>query len=310
MNQPPSPVTGTGTTTISDTFQSRDIIRLYKDQFGIDVAHFFSTPTFSLYRCNQTGYRFYHPKGMDGDGAFYATLQKKFGDGYYHDWKFENQLAYDHIQATDKVLDIGCGVGKFLDRAKEKAAEVCGLELNEKAVEVCKQKGLMVFNEMIAEHAAKKEGYYDVVCMFQVLEHIYDIKSFLEDSLKALKKGGKLVIGVPNSEPYFKSYDKYCTLNLPPHHMGLWNKAVFGKIAPVFNIKMLETVYDVKGDIKGESYLRAKYMGNVISPAGLHTTGEKIKMALLGLITVPLSIIKKITKGINGSHIAVVFEKH
>ena len=309
MNNPASPVTNAGTTTLTDTFRSSDVINLYKDQFGIEVAHFFSGETFSIYRCDQTGYRFYHPKGMDGDGAFYATLQQKFGDEYYHDWKFENQLAYDHIKPTDKVLDIGCGVGKFLERARGKAAEVCGLELNEKAVEVCKQKGLSVYNEMIGDHAAKKEGYYDVVCMFQVLEHIYDIKSFLEDSLKALKKGGKLVIGVPNSEPYFKSYDKYCTLNLPPHHMGLWNKEVFDKIASVFNIKILETTYDVKGDIKVESYLRAKYIGNVISPAGLHTTGEKIKMALLGLITVPLSIIKKITKGINGSHIAVVFEK-
>lgn len=309
MIQPESPVIHTGTTTLIDTFHSSDIIQLYKVQYGIDVAHFFHDSSFSLYRCNQTGYRFYHPKGMDGDGAFYATLQQKFGDDYYHNWKFEYQLAYDHLKATDKVLDIGCGVGKFLDRAKGKAAEVCGLELNEKAVEVCKQKGLTVFNELIGDHAVKKEGYYDVVCMFQVLEHIYDIKSFLEDSLKVLKKGGKMVIGVPNSEPYFQSYDKYSTLNLPPHHMGLWNKAVFEKIAPVFNIKMLETVYDVKGNIKVESYLRAKYLGKVLNPAGLHTTGEKIKMALLGFITVPLSIIKKLTKGIHGSHIAVVFEK-
>ncbi|MEI7472769.1 MAG: class I SAM-dependent methyltransferase [Chitinophagaceae bacterium] len=309
MSNPVSPVTHSGTTFLTDTFQSQDVIQLYREQFGIEVAHFFPTKTFSIYQCSQTGYRFYYPAGMDGDGAFYATLQEKFGDAYYHDWKFENQLAFDHIKKGDKVLDIGCGVGKFLVKAAEKAGEVCGLELNQKAVELCRNKGLNVENEMIADHAAKREGYYDVVCMFQVLEHIYDIKSFLQDSLKVLRKGGKIVIGVPNSEPYFKSYDKYCTLNLPPHHMGLWNKAVFEQLALLFNLKMQEVVYDEKGAIKGEAYLHAKYIGKIKSPAGLHSSADKIKMVLLGLITVPLAIIKKMTTGINGSHIAVLFEK-
>ena len=309
MNNPTSPVTVSGTSTLTDTFQSSDIIKLYKEQFGVEVDRFFTNPTFSLYQCNETGYRFYYPGGMDGDAGFYATLQAKFGEEYYHDWKFENQLALNNIQPTDKVLDIGCGVGNFLIRAKEKAAEAVGLELNDKAVDVCKQKGLTVYNELIAAHAAKKEGYYDVVCMFQVLEHIYDVKPFLDDALKALKKGGKLIVGVPNNEPYFKSYDKYCTLNLPPHHMGLWNKAVFKKIEPLYNIQMLEVEYDEKGSPVIEGYLRAKYMGKVLTPAGMHTVAEKIKMLLLGLITVPLSFIKKITTGINGSHIAVVFKK-
>ena len=309
MSNPTSPVTGSVNTQLTDTFRSSDIISLYKEQFGIDVKRFFKSDHFSMYRCDNTGYRFYHPKGLDGDGEFYATLQLKFGEGYYHEWKFENQLAYDHIKPTDKVLDIGCGVGNFLMKAKEKAAEVCGLELNEKAVDVCRQKGLSVYNELIAEHAEKKTGYYDMVCMFQVLEHIYDIKSFLDDSLKVLKKGGKLIIGVPNSEPYFNSYDKYSTLNLPPHHMGLWNKEVFKKIAPLFNVEMQEIEYDTKGKPLVTAYLRAKYMSNIHTPAGSHTTAEKMKMLLYGIITVPLSFIKKYTKGINGSHIAVVFKK-
>jgi 2-polyprenyl-3-methyl-5-hydroxy-6-metoxy-1,4-benzoquinol methylase len=246
---------------------------------------------------------------MDGDGNFYATLQQRLGDGYYHDWKFENQLALDTINATDRVLDIGCGIGKFLDRAKDKATEVTGLELNEKAVAVCREKGLNVLNEMIGDHALHKPAYYDVVCLFQVLEHIYDIKGFLEDTLKVLKPGGKLVIGVPNNEPYFQGYDKYCTLNLPPHHMGLWNRKVFENTAPLFDLIIQQVAYDVKGSTLTYAYLKAKYLAKIKSPAGQHTMTQKIKMLLWAAVTVPSAIIKKITKGINGSHIAVVFEK-
>ena len=311
MSKPLSPVTAANNTSLIDTFYCNDVAGLYKDQLDMDVSSFFTAgDDFFLYQCDQTGYRFYHPKGMDGDGKFYSALQQRLGEGYYHDWKFENQLALDIIQPEDRVLDIGCGIGKFLNKVKDKAKEVAGLELNETAVEVCRKNGLNVCNEMIGHHAAHKPAYYDVVCMFQVLEHIYDIKIFLDDALKVLKKGGKLVIGVPNSEPYFQGYDKYCTLNLPPHHMGLWNKEVFKKIAPLFNLDIKQVKYDVKGKIITYAYLRAKFLAKIKSPAGRHTLTEKIKMMIWAAITVPAAIIKKMTTGINGSHIAAVFEKN
>lgn len=310
INIPVSPITANSNTALADSFSSADIINLYQQQLDTDVSAFLPEKGhFHLYECRDTGYRFYYPKGMDGDGLFYADLQRQLGDGYYHKWKFENQLAYDILKPNDKVLDIGCGVGNFLIKAKEKAAEVCGLELNKKAAAACRQRGLEVYDELIGVHAMKRKEYYDVVCMFQVLEHIYDVKEFLEDAVKALKKGGKLVIGVPNNEPYFLGYDKYCTLNLPPHHMGLWNRQVFEKMAPFFNLSIEQIEYDVKGSIKTQAYLHAKYLLNIKSVGGKHTATEKIKMIMMAAITIPAAIYKKITTGINGSHIAVVFKK-
>ena len=310
MDNPLSPLTGRSNTSLTDIFFSKDIIKLYQHQLDMDVSSFFKgADSFFLYQCNDTGYRFYHPKGMDGDGAFYASLQQKLGADYYHDWKFENQMAYDHLKPDDKLLDIGCGVGKFLTRAKEKTKDAAGLELNEKAVAQCRSNGLDVYNEMIGPHADSHTGYYDMVIMFQVLEHIYDVESFLKDSLRALKSGGKLVIGVPNNEPWFQGYDKYCTLNLPPHHMGLWNADVFVKTAQLLQLKILDIQYDVKGSIKTYAYLRAKYMARIKSPAGKHSLTAKLILMAYGCITLPIAIFKKLTTGIHGSHIALVFEK-
>ncbi len=311
MTNPLSPITQKSSTVKTDTYSNTDITALYQQQLGMDVSKFLpGDGNFSLYQCTDTGYRFYYPKGMDGDGNFYAALQQKLADGYYHDWKFEYQLAYDTVKAGDKVLDIGCGVGNFLSRAADKAGEVCGLELNADAAAAGRKKGLIIYDELIGDHAAKKEGYYDVVCMFQVLEHIYDIKTFLDDSIKALKKGGKLVIGVPNNEPYFLGYDKYCTLNLPPHHMGLWNRKVFERLAPLFNLSIDKVIYDVKGNVKTHAYLHAKYLLNIKSIGGQHSAIEKAKMMAMGCVTLPIAISKKITNQINGSHIAVVFTKN
>ncbi len=310
LNSPKSPVTGKNNTTLTDTFLAKDIIRLYKLQLEMDVSRFFKDiDSISLYRCNDTGYKFYYPGGIDGDGKFYEELQNKLGDGYYHSWKFENQLAYDVTKPGDKIIDIGCGPGNFLQKVKKKTGNVFGIELNEKAAAECRKKYIPVYNELIQQHATAYKEYYDVVCMFQVLEHIYDVKSFLDASISVLKTGGKLVIGVPDNEPYFAGYDKYCTLNLPPHHMGLWNKNVFIKLSQLYNLKILKVEYDTTGRILAEAYLRAKYLSGIKSMAGKHSAKEKMIISLFGLLTLPATIIKKVTKGLHGSHIAVVFEK-
>ena len=310
MTNPICPITKKNTTELFSSFKGKDIIELYRAQLDIDVSRFFKDhPVFDLYQCNETGYKFYYPQDLSGDGKFYETLQIQLGDGYYHKWKFENQLAFDAIRANDRVLDIGCGIGNFLAKAVEKTSHVYGLELNENAISICISKGLNVYRESIQDHVETHKEYYDVICMFQVLEHIYDVKEFIDSTLKALKKGGKLIIGVPNNQPYFLGYDKYCTLNLPPHHMGLWNEDVFKKFAKLFNLSILEVKYDTKGRILTEAYLRAKYLTGVKSLIGKHSLLEKIKIGFLAFITLPATIIKKRTKGLNGSHMVLMLKK-
>lgn len=311
MYKPGSPITLKNNTVLVDSFRSSEIIELYRSQLDIDVSRFFEQrPEFYLYHCLDTGYRFYFPKGLDGDGKFYEDLQSRLGADYYHDWKLENQFALDALKPGDKILDIGCGEGKFLSRAREKTKDISGLELNEKAVKVAVANGLNVVAESIDHHSEERKEYYDMVTMFQVLEHIYDVNGFLNASLRVLKKGGRLVIGVPNSEPWFNGYDKYSTLNLPPHHMGLWNLEVFNKVAVIFNLKMEKYMYDEDGRVIGEAYLRAKYMAGVKSLPGKHKLSEKIKIMGCALITLPLALLKKFTKGIKGSHIVVMFQKN
>ena len=311
MKNPASPITNTTNTRLSATFDVSDIIGLYKRQLNIDVSRFFiNLKTIKLYKCLDTGYKFYQPQSLAGDGMFYENLHKALNENYYHSWKFENQLAFDNIQPGDKVLDIGCGIGNFLTRASEKSDHVYGLELNEDAVRICENKGLRVYNQLIEDHASTHESFYDFVVIFQVLEHITDVDLFVNASLKVLKPGGKILIGVPNNEPYFGGYDKFCTLNLPPHHMGLWSIKVFKKFSKLFNLTILKVKYDVKGRILAHTYLRAKYLAGVKSLPGNHSILDKIKIISASLISFPESLFTKWLFGLKGSHIAVLFKKN
>ena len=189
---------------------------------GIDVSRFFvNLDEIKLYRCLDSGYRFFYPFNLEGDNQFYQDLQKF--PWYYFDWKWEYNIALKQIKPGDKVLEIGCGDGSFLKKLSEKNIKVRGLEFNEEAIKKCRERGLNVTGETIQEHAQNHKNEYDVTCSFQVMEHIADIKNALTASLGVLKKGGKLIISVPNNDS-FLGKDKFNLMNLPPHHMGLWDE--------------------------------------------------------------------------------------
>jgi 2-polyprenyl-3-methyl-5-hydroxy-6-metoxy-1,4-benzoquinol methylase len=307
-----SPVTGEKGVEPKDKIKVEDIRNLYLQQLNVDVVGSFKgLDEINILECQRTGYRFYYPFEIAGDAAFYEDLQEVMDkkEMYYRPWGYDHQFAYDIINKDCKVLDVGCGSGNFLKRIKEKTGFVTGLEFNNMALEKCRKQGFEVFPDTIQKHADDRPEYYDVVCLFQVLEHIHDIKSFMEACLKALKKGGRLIIGVPNNEPYLQGYHKYSTLNLPPHHMGLWNKRAFESLQQLYNIRLTEVAYEAKGRLLLDAYFRVKWWLNIKSMIHHHTLIEKLKMGLLAPFSVVLSCVKKITKGINGGYIVVVFEK-
>ena len=229
-----SPVTRNSEAVFLEKIDSQKIIDLYQKDFNTDVKRYFEgLQSIEILQCRDTGYRFYAPFSTAGDGRFYEDIQAGYAN-YYRGWKWENQFALKLLSKRMKVLDVGCGKGAFLARIKGKVASCTGLEFNDVAIQKALKNGLDVRKETIEAHAGTHKEAYDAVCMFQVLEHIPEVKPFLNAALQTLKPGGLLIIGVPNSDPWLLKQDKYHTLNLPPHHSGLWNKAVFERLDQFF----------------------------------------------------------------------------
>ncbi|GAA0559469.1 class I SAM-dependent methyltransferase [Chitinophaga japonensis] len=246
-----SPVTHSEHVSLVAQFPADQIIENYR-QRGIQVARFFKdVPTVELYECLDTGYRFYYPGTIFGDGQFYADLQEAHNQ-YYAREKWEHTYAVSKIRPTDKVLEVGTGDGFFLETMKNKGIDARGLELNPRAIEAGRARGLQMDEELIEEHAARHEGAYDVVCTFQVLEHIYDVRGYLDACLLALRKGGKLIIGVPNNNPYLYKHDKWHLLNLPPHHAGLWSKKAFMALPGFYNVTVENVIVEPLRNDRGE----------------------------------------------------------
>lgn len=231
-----SPLTGSVNVELEKEIECNLIIENYSRQLNIDVSKYFRyLKVIQIYRCLDTGFRFYYPFNIDGNGEFYQKLQGF--PWYYMDWKWEHKMASVLIRPEHKVLEIGCARGSFLERIQRRGAKCTGLELNESTSEYGRSEGLEILSQNIQDHAKENPGQYDVVCSFQVVEHISAIKEFLQASIDALKPSGKLIVSVPNNDSLIFKCNQIA-LNMPPHHMGLWDMNSLIKIQYFYNLQI------------------------------------------------------------------------
>jgi len=127
-----------------------------------------------------------------------------------------------------------------LNKVKTKGAEGIGLDFNPKAIDFGKKHNIKIIDETIASHAHTNKEQYDVICAFQLFEHVNEVGIFLKDTITALKKGGLLAIGVPNNDSYIFKSDTYHTLNVPPHHILLWDAHSLAYVAQFFDLELVE----------------------------------------------------------------------
>ena len=137
-------------------------------------------------------------------------------------------------------------------------------QLNEEAVKNGISRALNISKQDLIEHTAINPEAYDIVCSFQVVEHVAQSYDFIKASVDALKPGGLLIIGVPNNNPYLFRKDKYHTLNLPPHHMGLWDKLSLANMGKHLNLEIEEILVEPLQDWEIEQYIKISINSSIL----------------------------------------------
>lgn len=104
-----------------------------------------------------------------------------------------------HIPAGGRLLDIGCATGTFLERAQQKGWRVAGVEISLFASTEAKKKfNSAIWNGTLAAAHYSTEAF-DVVTVFDVVEHLVDPVSFINEIWRILKPTGILVLTTPNT---------------------------------------------------------------------------------------------------------------
>lgn len=115
-----------------------------------------------------------------------------------HRYAFTLQLMARQLGSKGRLLEIGCGAGFFLKAAERNGWDAWGLELSEAGAAFATERlGLRVVREQ-AERASFDEGSFDVVAMFDVIEHLLDPMAVLRSTHRLLRPNGVLLISTPN----------------------------------------------------------------------------------------------------------------
>ena len=118
-------------------------------------------------------------------------------------------LAGGLVSEARTIAEIGCGNG-ILQRQIEDAygKEVAGFDLNEAAlkINVSRQSAVNCYDIFQKNETLRQR--YNVIFLFDVLEHIADERGFLEALLYHLAPGGRLILNVPAGQWAFSEYDR------------------------------------------------------------------------------------------------------
>lgn len=234
---PRSPLDPLESVVVEKRFTAASIIEKYRTYLRVDVSEDLAgVDEVLLCRGRESNLRFFWPPTLAGTGRFYAKLMAN--PHYYLGDKWEYGAAVDALPPRQRVLEVGCGTGDFLAKLRSAGHEGIGLEINDEAIRLGTAAGHDIRRGTIEEFAASCDKQFDVVCAFQVLEHVTDPVSFLDGCLACLRDGGLAIFAVPNGEGVFSSLD--VALDMPPHHMLRWNAAAFQYLVTRFPLALFD----------------------------------------------------------------------
>lgn len=166
-----------------------------------------------------------------------------------------------------KLLDVGCGAGRFLRRMQKRGWEAEGVEFDPQAAQkVAARYGIRVHVGDLRT-AALPDASYDVVTMNQVVEHLYDPRATLAECLRILKPGGKLVMTTPNVNsagavefgPYWRGWE-------PPRHLHLFSVEALKRLTHECGFEIMDArsySWDAAGMYRVSKSNRMKAAGKI-----------------------------------------------
>lgn len=209
-----------------------------------------------IYRCSECKVLFVHPQPSP------AEVMTQYGPDYFRrgdKYSFEeenparnpnwqNDLIKLSILAqykpSGRLLDIGCAMGGFLRVARERGYDVSGVEPSEHTVSHVRNKlGIEVVNSSLPEAGLSSESY-DLVTMWDVLEHLGDPHPTLQEIHRILRPSGLLVLSTGDaSSLWARITGRFWQLLTPPQHLFFYDDMSLRKALQLNSFAVKKILY-------------------------------------------------------------------
>lgn len=235
--------------TLSDYSVSQETFDLYHDE-TLDMLITFPQPSLE-----NLG-KYY----KDENYISHTDSKRSLFEKMYHFMKgiaLKNKLDLINLLQPEKgrILDIGAGTGEFLLVAQKNNWQIAGIEPNESAKLMARNKGISFVNQT----AELESSSFDVITMWHVLEHVPDLDKQIKELKRLLKPAGTLIIAVPNFKSFdAKHYGKFWAAYDVPIHFWHFSKKAIKLLFEKQEMK-LEKMLPMKFDSFYVSLLSEKY---------------------------------------------------
>ena len=172
----------------------------------------------------------------------------------------KQQLLSSYLPTKGSVLDIGTGTGDFPAYLKKTNWNVQGIEPDLGARDLAIKKGVAV-----ASSLKEVSGEFDVISMWHVLEHVYDLDEQLIWLKNHLEKNGFLFVAVPNFESKdAQHYGKYWAAYDVPRHLYHFSEKAIQDLFAEKGLKLVDK-HPMVFDAYYVSLLSEKYQNGKIN---------------------------------------------
>jgi 2-polyprenyl-3-methyl-5-hydroxy-6-metoxy-1,4-benzoquinol methylase len=250
------------------------------NKYSIELNKF----NINIYGCQKCGHRYSSkiPNNVEDvysdKGYLPEMIEAVDKESDYRKERFGNE-RYELIKKFakgNKLLDIGCGVGHYLEIAIKNNFEAYGQELGKDLAKWTREHlGITVYDEPIDK--IQTDILFNVITIFDVIEHVIDPIKFISDAKRLLAKDGIILILTPNFDSVAITImkEKWQVI-CPPSHLQYFTYNSVKKLADTVGMDLvhvqtngidlgdLKAYYDLLGDESKAKMCSAFY--NILQP--------------------------------------------
>jgi SAM-dependent methyltransferase len=219
-------------------------------EHAVDLASFGSSRTNlsvgDILRCDACGFAF---SRVRPEGKRLAELYRDLdADTYEAEASGRLKTAQRHLKILHQyaappgtLLDVGCASGRFLRLAADAGWESLGVEPSQVLCERAKRLigGRAEIIQCTLQDASLPVSFFSVITMWDVLEHVPDPQGFLRYAASLLKKGGTILLNVPDFDSVQARVLKSWWPLLLPEHLNYFNRGSLRRLAGSLDLELL-----------------------------------------------------------------------
>jgi 2-polyprenyl-3-methyl-5-hydroxy-6-metoxy-1,4-benzoquinol methylase len=200
------------------------------------------------------------------------------------------QYYWRNAPAGTRILDVGSSFGVFLRILKDRGYDAAGVEPSQNAAAQCIEAGLDVRCGLL-EDVAFPDEHFDVITMYEVIEHLKSPSPLLAECFRILKKEGMMFITTGNTDSWSVKFlkgrwDYFSMLDGGQGHISFFNPLSMRKLAEGSGFKVIAmesrrvSIVNKRYDTGLEFFLGKIAQEMLSAPAKLFNKGHDMLVVL------------------------------